>query len=237
MHRFASSVASHIGLRRSTQEDAVLARPEIGLWAVMDGMGGHHAGDVASRCIADRLARLRAPSTSSSFLIAVQAGLAAAHDELNALPGAGGRPPPGSTCVVLMVWRDHFTCLWAGDSRLYQLRDGQLRRITRDHSRVQEMIDAGDIGETDAERHPHAHLVTRVVGAGIPFQPEVTRGRLQRGDVLLLCSDGVTRAVDDRRLEEILRVTAPEQAADTVIDAVLAGGAPDNASAAVVSVI
>ncbi len=236
MLRFASSASSHIGLKRVLQEDAVLGRPEIGLWAVVDGMGGHDRGDLASRRIVDGLAALRAPSTSSSFLVAVQASLASAHDALNATPSAAGLPG-GATCVVLMAWRDHFTCLWAGDSRLYQLRNRLIRRVTRDHSRVRELVEAGEIDEDEVDDHPEANVVTRAIGAGTVFEPEVARGSLLRGDSLLLCSDGVTRVLDDDRLARIMSGSAPEGAAESVIEAVLEGGAPDNASAVVVTVL
>ena len=186
--------------------------------------------------IVDGLAAVRAPSTSSSFLVAVQASLAAAHDALNATP-APGALPGGATCVVLMAWRDHFTCLWAGDSRLYQLRNRAIRRVTRDHSRVRELVEAGEIDEDEVDDHPEANVVTRAIGAGTVFEPEVARGSLLRGDSLLLCSDGVTRVLGDHRLAEIMGGSAPEAAAEAVIEAVLAGGAPDNASAVVVTVL
>jgi len=237
MHRYASSVASHVGWKRTIQEDAVLGRPEIGLWAVVDGMGGHHRGDIASQRIVERLAGLKAPGTSSSFLVTVQASLSLAHDELNALPAPGDSGPAGATCVVLMAWRDHFTCLWAGDARLYQLRDKRLRQITHDHSHLNDLIATGELDVADAAGHPEAHMVTRAIGAGTLFQPEVARGTLRRGDGMLLCSDGVTRVLDDATLEKILASTAPEAAADTVIEAVLDGGAPDNASAVVVTML
>ncbi len=237
MRRYASSVASHIGWKRTIQEDAVLGRPEIGLWAVVDGMGGHHRGDIASRRIVDRLAGLKPPATSSSFLVTVQASLSLAHDELNALPAPNESAPAGATCVVLMAWRDHFTCLWAGDARLYQLRDKRLRQVTHDHSHLNDLIAAGELDASEAAGHPEAHMVTRAIGAGTMFQPEVTRGSLQRGDGMLLCSDGVTRVLDDVTLERIVADTAPEAAAETVIEAVLDGGAPDNASAVVVTVL
>lgn len=216
----------------------MLERAAIGLWAVVDGMGGHARGDMASRRIVESLASLRPPSTSSSFLVSVQASLGTVHDELNAEPRFSiDSSPAGATCVVLMAWRDHFTCLWAGDSRLYHGRDGHLRQVTRDHSRLQELIDAGELHESEAEGHPEAHMVTRAIGAGTLFEPEVTRGSLRRGDRLLLCSDGVTRVLGDSRLDEIAATAAPEAAAAQIIDEVLAGGAPDNASAVVVTVL
>lgn len=234
MLRFVSSVASHVGHRRAVQEDAVLSRPEIGLWAVADGMGGHSRGDLASRRVVDGLSALTPPHSASSFLAEVRACLWAAHQDLNR-PTTATAPPGGATCVVLMAWLDRFVCLWAGDSRLYRLRDRVLTPLTRDHSRVRELVDAGEIGESAARTHPEAGMVTRAIGAGTRFEPESVRGAIRRHDRLILCSDGVTCVLGDVEIRALAADAEAEGAAEILVGAVLAAGAPDNVSAVVVT--
>jgi serine/threonine protein phosphatase PrpC len=234
--RFVSSIASHVGHRRAVQEDAVLARPEIGLWAVADGMGGHHRGDLASRRIVETLSALRPPDSASSFLADVRAGLSAVHQDLNRVEPANGRTG-GATCVVLMVWHDQFACLWAGDSRLYRLRDRALIPLTRDHSRVRELVDAGEISEASARLHPQASIVTRAIGAGTRFDLETVRGAIRRYDRLILCSDGVTSVLSDAEIRALADNSEADVAAEVLVGAVLAAGAPDNASAIVVTAL
>jgi serine/threonine-protein phosphatase Stp1 len=108
----------------------------------------------------------------------------------------GGNTMIASTLVALLARGDHFACLWAGDSRAYMLRDGEMRQITKDHSLVQELVDNGTIAAEDAEHHPHANVITRAIGADIDdLVLDKVSGRLQQGDRFLLCSDGLCKTV------------------------------------------
>jgi serine/threonine protein phosphatase Stp1 len=237
--RFRSHAVTHPGMRRDFNEDVYIACPERGLWAVADGAGGHQSGDVASAMVAEALQTIPGALTAQEALIHVRLRISAAH---TALQEAAARKGQGaiiaSTVVVLLVRDSHFACLWAGDSRAYLLRDGSLVRITRDHSLVQEMVDAGDLSEEQAEAHPQANVVTRAVGD--PTDSVVLDkviGRLAPGDRFLLCSDGLSKALDDALLAELLAVGTPQSAADDLLATALGRDARDNVTAVVVEVV
>src|SRR3546814_4557467 len=132
---------------------------------------------------------------------------------------AAGRQPRaviGSTVVVLLVAAEHFVCLWAGDSRLYLLRDGRVRRMTRDHSLVQELVDSGHITPEQAESHPHANVISRAVGAEDELHLDIVHGRLEPADLLLLCTAGLSKVADDADLGRILAARNLDAAAALV---------------------
>ena len=136
-----------------------------------------------------------------------------------------------------MARGEHFACLWAGDSRAYLLRDGVLTRITRDHSLVQELVDAGEIAESEAEGHPRANVITRAVGdSSEAVELDKITDRVLSGDRFLLCSDGLTKILDDTAITEILHSGGAEPAADALLTAALARRATDNVTAVVVEV-
>jgi len=225
---FHSAGRTSTGAVRRHNEDAFLARPEIGLWAVADGMGGHRHGDEASRMIVDALAGIQAPESGIAFIGEVRSRLAAVHEALRAEAARLGGAIIGSTAVVLMILANRFVCLWAGDSRLYLLRDRQLWQITRDHSYVQELIDSGVLSPEEAQRHPQANVITRAVGASDALEFDMERSVVLDGDVFLLCTDGLTRVVSDGEIANVLDAMPPEQAANGLIDLALGRGAPDN---------
>jgi serine/threonine protein phosphatase PrpC len=139
--------------------------------------------------------------------------------------------------VVLVIRQGRFGCLWAGDSRAYLLRNDNFRRLTRDHSLVQELVDAGHLDARDAERHPRANVITRAVGAQAPtLELDMVTGRVLRGDRFLLCSDGLSKAVEDDTLGAILRADPPDAAADRLLAEALGRKARDNVTAVVLEV-
>jgi serine/threonine protein phosphatase PrpC len=235
--RFVSYGLTHVGLVRRRNEDAFLDRPEAGLWAVADGVGGHQAGDYASARIVDTLAGFRRPLADlEEFTDEVRRALAHVDVHLRARATALG---PGaaiaSTVVALLVYGAEFACLWAGDSRLYHWRDGVLRRLSTDHTRVQELIAAGLLAPEDAAGHPEAHVVTQAVGVGrLVFGTRV--GTVQPGDRFLLCSDGLTNVAADAEIAaELAAAPEPRGAAERLRDLALARGAPDNVTIVVVA--
>ena len=228
----ASSAATHPGAVRTRNEDNLVDRPDLGLWAVADGAGGHGSGDVASAAIAEALSSIPPGLTAAEMLAQVRLRLAGVHAELQARAearGTGGLI--ASTIVVLLVRGDHFAALWAGDSRIYLMRDGQLLRLTRDHSLVQEMVDAGELDAAEAESHPKANVITRAVGAGGELVLDKVADRIQPGDRYLLCSDGVFKELPEARIAALLAEGA--KAAELVRLAVEAGGR-DNVSVVVI---
>lgn len=226
--------ASHAGAVRTRNEDSLVCRDDAGLWAVADGAGGHGAGDVASQAVAAALAGLPRQLSAAELLAQVRLRLTAVHADLQAQAAAAG---PGrilaSTVVVLLARGGHFAALWAGDSRIYLLRDGMLKRVTRDHSLVQEMVDEGTLTEAEAEAHPQANVITRAIGARGELDLDKLSDRILPGDSFLLCSDGLFKELPEALIAERLRAGAG--AGDLVADAVSAG-ARDNVTAVVVRV-
>ena len=228
---------THVGLRRKLNEDAVLAQPGRGLFAVADGMGGHDAGELASGLVVEALARLPAEEHTDALLAAATRALEDVNRRLRAMAAGGPEPSTiGTTVVGLVLGDGRFGCFWSGDSRAYRLRGGQLTRLTRDHSLVQELVDAGMLSDSEAPHHPSANIVTRAVGADDLLEVEGVTGDAEPGDRFLLASDGLTRHVDDGELEQLLARGSPDALADQLIDTVMARGAYDNVSVVIVDV-
>ncbi len=235
--RFRSWAATHDGTVRNHNEDAFVNRPDLGLWAVADGAGGHQSGEVASACVADALEAIPSGLSGGQVLAEVRQRLHAAHESLWA---EGQQRGPGqivATTVVVLLARDgHFACLWAGDSRAYLLREGVLSQVTRDHSLVQELFDAGAITEDEIEGHPHANVITRAVGADEgALDLEKCSDLLLPGDRLLMCSDGLCKTLPDADIADLLAGDA-ETAAERLVMAALDRGATDNVTAVTVEV-
>lgn len=224
---------THAGRRRSTNEDAILTDPAGTLWAVADGLGGLGHGDVAADIVIDCLARL--PHGGDPARLAE--ALSEANDAIRRRARADGIGAMASTIVAAQIDGDGATLAWAGDSRCYLARGGGVERLTRDHSVVQELVDGGALAEAEAEAHPQAHVVTRAVGAHDRLEPGGRRVALRPGDVVLLCSDGLTRCVPDRELGPALaRPDPPDALARALMIAALDRGAPDNVSVIVVRI-
>ena len=231
-HLHLTSVSrTHAGCRRAVNEDRLLDRAEIGLWAVADGMGGHSLGDVAATRVIEALSDLDGAGSGYGRLADAEQALQSVNTRLLADNQGGGTS--GATLVMLLAHEDHFACLWAGDSRAYQLREGVLTRITRDHSVVQALVDGGEILESERRGHPSAHLVTRAVGAGDALELDRCFAAIGHGDRFLLCSDGLTACLEDHELQHLLRGEL-DAVSDALLDLALERGAPDNVSFIVV---
>ena len=224
----ASDAATHPGAVRKRNEDSLVHRPDLGLWAVADGAGGHGAGDVASQAVAAALEAIPPGLSAAEILAQARLRLASVHADLQAQAAAlGAERIIATTVVMLMARHGHFACLWAGDSRAYLLRGGSLQRVTRDHSLVQEMVDQGTLTEEQAEAHPQANVILRAVGASGELVLDKVSGRIVPGDALLLCSDGLFKALPEAAMAEMLCQGA---GAAMVVDAAVARGARDNVS-------
>lgn len=231
--KFLSVERTHEGCVRSLNEDALLNRADIGLWAVADGMGGHECGELASARTVEALAGVTSFSSAYAFRDAAAQALAQANADLFQLSQVGGAI--GSTVVALLAHQGHYACLWAGDSRAYLYRAGALKRLTRDHSVVQEMVDGGVLSEEGARRHPRANVITRAIGARADLELDHVSGPMQAGDRYLLCSDGLTTVVSDREIAEAMIRAPLEAAAERLLDQALARGAPDNVTVILVA--
>ena len=227
-----------VGLRRKVNEDSILVRTERGLWAVADGMGGHDAGEIASGMVVEALQLLPVVYGLEELVEAAIGELGRVNGELIELARTGGHERTiGTTVVALAIAGGHFHCFWVGDSRAYRVRDDQIRRITRDHSLVQDLVDAGMLAEKEAEGHVNANVITRAVGVAEELDVDSSTGDALPGDLFLLASDGLTRVVDDQEILAQLGTRTPDDAADALLDMVLARGAPDNVSLIIVRVL
>ena len=191
----AQSVAGRV---RGHNEDAVLCLPELGLWAVADGMGGHECGEVASALALDTLRQcvVAGSGLESSIHAAHQAILAAVQEE-------GGRRM-GSTVVAVRFVDADYEVAWIGDSRAYRISLDGIERLTRDHSWVQAMIDAGELSLAEARQHPRRNIVTQCLGQGEQaLEVGRVQGSLAPGELLLLCSDGLTGELTDEQIQDV----------------------------------
>jgi len=231
---FRSASASDVGKRRALNEDAALARPEIGLWAVADGMGGHGGGDVASRALVEALEEVPAPASASELLDAFEARVGAVNGALRDLARREGRAVIGATLAALLIYGGHFACVWCGDSRVYLLRAGALRQLSHDHSEVQDLVDRGILDKAEAKSWPRGNVVTRAIGAADQAELEIVDGPAESGDRFLICSDGLTAHVEDGEIATHLAGADPQAICDGLIALTLERGAVDNVSVVVV---
>ncbi|MGF6769918.1 protein phosphatase [Paraburkholderia sp. GAS199] len=232
--RWTSSARSDAGRVREINEDACLDQPESGRWAVADGMGGHAVGDVASRLVIDALSRLASPAGMSATLAQTRASLQAANRQLRDEAMRRQVQRIGCTVVVLLACDRFCGYLWAGDSRIYLLREGALRQLTRDHSQVEELKLLGVLTEEEARHHPAQHMITRAVGATDLLELDDDAIEVADGDIFLLCSDGLSNEVSDEEMLDVLTRAACERASEDLVELALARGGRDNITAVVV---
>ncbi|HEU4642160.1 MAG TPA: Stp1/IreP family PP2C-type Ser/Thr phosphatase [Gemmatimonadaceae bacterium] len=233
---------TNTGMIRSGNEDSYFSDPEHGLFVVADGMGGHAAGEVASdmavRILADELRVVGEITDEGAAGERVQrslkhANLAIYQRTLTEIDKQG----MGTTASVLILRGGRYLIGQVGDSRIYLLRDGQLRQLTKDHSYVQEQVDAGVLTPEQARYHPYSNVITRCVGAGQDVEPDLYQGEVHRGDTFLVASDGLTGMVDDRRLQQLLMARASAQRiVEALISEANGRGGLDNITAIVVRV-
>lgn len=231
-----SSAKTDRGAKRKINEDAVISRPDIGLWAAADGMGGHEAGDVASKMVTHALGEVERNGPFADFIDAVEDALVAVNKRLREHSATmfGGRTM-GSTVVSFLGSEKLGACLWAGDSRLYRLRDRAVTQVSCDHSEVQELVDRGVLSEEEAENHPNSNVITRAVGGANDLYVDIMLFDIQVEDVYLLCSDGLYNELSLLDIQE--RLTGDvDRSAELLLQASLDRGARDNVSVVVVKV-
>jgi serine/threonine protein phosphatase PrpC len=224
------SHATHAGTVRSLNQDRLLARPDLGLWAVADGAGGHAGGEVAAERIIEDLGHVHEAVPITADDVACRVG--ATHRALRDL--AKQKEAMISTVAILLYDGAEVDCLWAGDSRISRYRKGRLAQLTRDHSLVEALMEQGRITPEEARHHPSRHVITRAVGAPGEFALDRTHAVVEAGDIYLLCSDGLCRALDDGEIAALLGKRGLD--ADDLVEAALAKGAEDNVTAILVAV-
>ena len=231
------SAKTHVGLKRKVNEDAVLALPDRNIWVVSDGMGGHDAGDYASQLVADSVATIPGGLDPTERMHALRQAIQSAHAMILQEAEARGRGVIGATVASLMLANGHFVGIWAGDSRIYRLREGLVDMLTTDHSAVAELVLAGQLTWDEAELHPHSNAITRAVGVGDDLELDKIRGETQPGDRFLICSDGLTKYATFSILQDMLGRLPIETVSDSLIQLALDGGGADNISVIVVDVL
>jgi len=249
MWRVSSAVASHPGLRREENEDSFCVRPDLGLYVVADGMGGHAAGEVASRLAVEAIEAFiddtKTADMQRTWPFPYDPRLSLDGNRLKAalrlanrrIAGAVERDPSlkgmATTAASLLVGPDSVTVAHVGDSRVYRSRSGAIEQVTADHSWVTEQVRAGSLTEDDARHHPWRNVVTRALAGGDDPEVDVAEMPSARGDLLMVCSDGLTGVVTDAACQAII-AAAPtlDEACEALIAAANAGGGPDNITVA-----
>lgn len=221
---------------REINEDACLMRPEIGLWVVADGMGGHEGGELASGMVIEDLRHLPPPTDWQQLLDMTTACLQETNRKLRQEAARRfANRLIGSTVVILLAYENHGACLWVGDSRLYRWRAGELQQLSRDHSQVQEWVDMGLLKPEQAHYHPLANVITRAVGSTDELAIDRVEFPLAPGDVFLLCSDGLNKTVPDAELPQLLAAGDERAIVQSLIHLALKRNANDNVTVVVVT--
>jgi len=218
---------------RETNQDQLLADGD--LVAVADGMGGHRAGEVASRLAIDALRdAFAADPTADGLVAAVHAANRSVWGQSEADPALHGM---GTTLVAVALVGASLAVVNVGDSRAYLLQDGRLRRLTSDHSLVAELVRSGAISEDEARTHPRRNILTQVLGVTDSISPYVGEAIPERGERLLLCSDGLFNELDEPQIAAILtEVADPTTAATRLVDAANHAGGTDNITALILDI-
>jgi type VI secretion system protein ImpM len=226
---------TEVGNRRKHNEDAMLNAPELGLWVVADGMGGHQSGDVASQRVVSGLAVMpgdiglsQQVEWACSCLQQINADLCQIASQLQ--PGA----VIGSTLVGLLAKGDECAAIWAGDSRLYRLRHGQFEQLTQDHTLLDELVTVGGMKREDAMHQVGANVITRAVGGQPTLELDVIRFQAESGDRYVLCSDGLDKELAETEIAEGVAIADCRQAAESLINTALSRNAIDNITVIVI---
>lgn len=235
-----SAACTHGGKIRECNEDAFFNHSPAGLWAVADGLGGYQNGDLASRMIIEALAE-HTTTEGDTDLNQRQLDLHQVLEQVNRHLGCEktlhGSQAIGSTVVnLLLTPHGQAACLWAGDSRCYLLRRRRLYQITQDHSLVQSWVTQKKLNRREAAHHPKSHVLTKAIGGDPELTLESVEFDIERGDRLLLCSDGLYRELDDHQLVAGLSLPTPGAAVTQLATQVLEGQARDNLTALAVFV-
>lgn len=222
-----------VGHVRDHNEDSLTVVPP--LFAVADGMGGHEAGEVASELTIKTLEQL-APAHPDAQ--ALERAVEAANLNVLQAPSQGiGREGMGTTLTAAMIEGERLLIAQVGDSRAYLLHQGELQQLTRDHSLMMDLIEAGQITPEEARVHPNRSVITRAIGSDPHMKPDIYELNISAGDRLLLCSDGLSTMLEDDEIQTIMRHTpSPQQCASDLVDVALQAGGYDNVTVVVVDI-
>jgi serine/threonine protein phosphatase PrpC len=222
-----TGAATHVGKVRRQNEDNYVVATRHGLWAVADGMGGHAAGEIASRIVVEELAAIAVPATAAELLANCEQHIIRANSRLKQLGDERGALV-GTTVAVLLIFDDDYACVWSGDSRIYRLRQHRIEQISVDHTEVQELVSEGRLTAEEARTWPRRNVITRAIGASADPELEIKGGSLEPGDTFVICSDGLTAHVEDAEILALAGENSPQKACDLLVELTLDRGAVDN---------
>lgn len=240
--RYQSAALSHVGNVRELNEDAFCDHTSNGVWCIADGMGGYDAGEVAAAMVTDAVTQAASTLEDNPSLQqkvdAVTSAIQSVNNQLTIERTlSSDSPMMGCTVIAVVAQKQECACVWAGDSRLYLLRDNGLYQLSKDHSVVQELLDNGVIADEDLSTHPQRHVITRAVGADAQLELDYLAIDLLPADVLLLCSDGLYSELKPDQIMSVLSAPVEcEAKASRLIEAVLSGSANDNVTVNIIEV-
>ena len=232
-----SSARTDFGAVRDMNEDAFLELPEIGLWVVADGMGGHSAGDLASGGIVEDLSSLPEPHSLAGSVDDIELRLVQLNQRLREIADREELHTIGSTVVALIAVDKHCVCVWAGDSRIYRRRGGALEQLTQDHALVEELVETGVLRPEEAAGHPQSNLVTRAIGASENLHLDMEIFELRAQDQFILCSDGLDKELSAEDIASLAGSEKIENLSDALVDLAVERGSRDNVTAVCMQVM
>lgn len=225
------------GKMRKHNEDAMLNKPEIGLWAVADGMGGHQAGDMASQMVVNSLNKICQRMPLDQYIDNIEDNLAKINKRLvEKAKEFKNQTMIGSTVVGMIAYQIFCAFFWVGDSRLYRMRNGTLRQLSVDHSQVETYIQKGLLNREEAATHPNSNIITRAVGASDNLYIDFDIQEMQKADRYMLCSDGLTKHLHDLEFENMLAQGNAKDVCNKLIQLTLERGAGDNVTVIVIDI-
>jgi protein phosphatase len=232
---YESGAATHAGKVRSHNEDNFVVLPDLGVWAVADGMGGHEAGALASFTLVEALKSIGASASAPDLLARLEDRILRANGQLRQFaqekgPGA----VVGSTLAALLVFDTHYAVVWSGDSRVYLVRNGSIQQLSRDHNEAQELVDKGILRAEEAASWPRRNVITRAVGVTDLPEVDIEHGALAPGDRFVICSDGLTTHVKDGEILDQVRMSGAQAACDGLVALALERGGTDNVTVLVI---
>ncbi len=232
--RFDTWAVSDKGCIRELNEDQYLVEPQLGVWVVADGMGGHDAGEVASSAIVEHLGTIGIASSAPDLRARFEDRLSRANREIQSISQSRDGAVIGSTVAALVAYDQQFACIWSGDSRVYRVRNGQIAQLSRDHTEVQELLDHGVITQQEALTWARRNVITRAVGVTPEIMIDIEQGQIEPGDMFLLCSDGLTAHVSSSEMLDVMLGNAPREACEKMLEMTLSRGGTDNVTIIVV---
>ncbi|MDH3351437.1 MAG: protein phosphatase 2C domain-containing protein [Gammaproteobacteria bacterium] len=229
--QWVSTGVTNVGNVRKINEDAMLDLPQRGLWVVADGMGGHQAGDVASSSIVQALSEIGEHDRPSKLVDELEDRLIEVNRKLFEMSKSDGQSHViGSTVAAVVALPAHCLCVWAGDSRVYRLRNFELEQLTVDHSEVEELIAEGSLDRSEAAGYPGENVITRAVGGEEELVLEYQLFPMQHKDRYMICSDGLYKDIETEEIREMMSEGSTADVCQKLLSCALSRRCSDNVS-------